>query len=108
MRFKKLRLILGICLVIFVLVVGNVIVLGILMKNPNKNNIQTADNIVNSKKADAVVEQNNSVVMQGSSSNSVNVDTTNNNTQAIVDNNPAPVDNTPVVVYHPTIRTSAS
>ncbi len=63
MRFKKLRLVVGIAMIIFVLVVGNIIVSGFMQNNSSSSQAGVPVNIIKSG------QQAPSVTVQPASSN---------------------------------------
>jgi hypothetical protein len=92
MRFKKLRFVVAIAIVLFILLVGNIVAFG-LAKNNNSDSKNTQE-----LKLLAPIYPNKSSGDISQNSNSVH------DNQNVVVTNPSP----PKVVVHRTIRTSAS
>ncbi len=98
MRFKKLRIFVGIAILIFVLVIGNIIAFG-LTHNTNSNNIAAID--TRKSAVNSTLQ-----VIDSSSPNTASSSTSSNTQQQQVQSTPAPVP--APIVYHPTMRTRAS
>ena len=94
MRFEKLRISVGIALVLFILIVGNIIVFG-LLNNPNSSQISKTQPDLSTP---AFTDNKNAVV------NTNTVSTTQNNQQTTPDQT-APVQTPPV---YNNFRTRAS
>ncbi len=94
MRFKKLRLMVGIAILIFILVVGNIIAFGL-----THNNSQNQSTIVSIDTRKSTSSSTTQVTTSSSSTS------TSNNNVATSNNQPA---QSAPVVYQPTVRTRAS
>lgn len=106
MRFKKLRLYVGIAIVLFILIAGNIIAFGLLHKNQTQPALAVIDN---KKTLNVPVVNSYSTTTTSNNANS-NTNTVNSNTGggSSVSSDQQAVATPPPVVYHPSLRTRAS
>jgi len=113
MRFDKLKIIIGVAIVLFVFVASVIIVSGLIIDKAQKQTSQGIDNvaaIINNKTNNNIVSNiaDNTTVINTSVATTPAVD--NTSTTSVVDNTPQPVVTPPPapIVNPPTRRTRAS